>query len=287
MSEIKCSECKKDLTCKECSHTFVHDPKKLADHAEEYINRIRGFQNSLLHWLVTWNIALIGAAAYSLFSAHELRLVVIFSLVAIFWNIICAFIYQRHRSQTKRIINNHIPEIDSKDQYEGKVWKIMQIAFSMWMLGCLAIASFSIGSLLQGRPILFSWVLIGILGIACIGVFCYVTFNKKPTEVTPSKVTILAIGVFCILIALIKPDKVKFGPYGYEKSAEAVAEIVAKSDAKIPGFDSNIEFAKSILVDLYGKDTKEYRESIHRLGFYPSKTDPKKQKGPIPLNTPK
>lgn len=49
---------------------YEYNPK-LADHADQYLGRIRNFLNSLLQWGVSWNIALLGTGTYYLVQYHQ------------------------------------------------------------------------------------------------------------------------------------------------------------------------------------------------------------------------
>jgi len=97
------------------------DRDKLPGHAEQYLNRLRSFQNSLLGWVVTWNIAFIGGLFY-LIDKQQARnnqlyakVIFLFPFGTLFLNICFLVLYFKHSYTAKEIVKNYLPDFRTED----------------------------------------------------------------------------------------------------------------------------------------------------------------------------
>ena len=91
---------------------------KLQNHAEEYLNRIRSFQNGLLTWAVTWNIAFMGGLFYLIEKRNVTffnKIICYYPFITLFFNICFLVMYFKHSWTAEEIVKNYLP--DFKTEY--------------------------------------------------------------------------------------------------------------------------------------------------------------------------
>lgn len=101
----------------------------LRNHAEGYMNRIRGFLDGLLNWSVTWNIALLAVSFVDL--SNEPRNSIAASIFGFVLNIFVGLIYCNQRNIGLKLISDGLlPQFSEKDQSKsGVVWSLLAILF--------------------------------------------------------------------------------------------------------------------------------------------------------------
>lgn len=94
------------------------DKDKLPEHAEHYLNRLRSFQDSLLGWVVTWNIAFVGGLFY-LIEKQSIEfyntIISFFPFVTFILNVCFIFLYFKSSYTSNEIVNRYLPDFKTED----------------------------------------------------------------------------------------------------------------------------------------------------------------------------
>lgn len=117
--------------------------------ADSYLNRIRGFQNQLLIWMVSLNFVVfvyIAAGFEAIVETHEVVLVKSFSpilvaVLALILNCVAASIYSNEKKNS-RLLLDQFTELDffpapsriQRDSVRGKTWNNYRVIKTLFVI---------------------------------------------------------------------------------------------------------------------------------------------------------